>query len=61
MRKAIVDYEKGNPIEISAGHVHHCLDALRQDTTCNADDTPMPSKYSIRVVSAKKYDVNAAI
>ncbi|RAK78865.1 uncharacterized protein BO72DRAFT_59140 [Aspergillus fijiensis CBS 313.89] len=28
---------------ISFGHVEHCLDTLRQDLMCRADDTPMPS------------------
>ncbi|RAH67842.1 uncharacterized protein BO66DRAFT_328255, partial [Aspergillus aculeatinus CBS 121060] len=28
---------------ISFGHVEHCLDTLRQDFMCRADDTPMPS------------------
>lgn len=25
-----------------AEHVYHCLDSLRQDLMCSADDTPMP-------------------
>lgn len=28
---------------IPHGHVEHCLDSLRQDLMCAADDTPMPS------------------
>jgi hypothetical protein len=27
------------------GHVYHCLDALRQDTLCYADDTPRYTGY----------------
>ncbi|KAF7855390.1 hypothetical protein EAF04_010133 [Stromatinia cepivora] len=42
LRKAFIDLERGNQVGSSAGHVHHCLDALRQDMMCNADDTPMP-------------------
>ncbi|KAF7946161.1 hypothetical protein EAE96_009164 [Botrytis aclada] len=42
LRRAFIDYERGSEIGSSAGHVHHCLDALRQDMMCNADDTPMP-------------------
>ena len=42
MRKAFTDYERGNPRRINSGHVHHCLDTLRQDLMCTADDTPMP-------------------
>ncbi|TGO26868.1 hypothetical protein BPAE_0051g00030 [Botrytis paeoniae] len=44
LRRAFIDYERGGEIGSSAGHVHHCLDALRQDMMCNADDTPMPSE-----------------
>ncbi|PYH43483.1 uncharacterized protein BP01DRAFT_300688, partial [Aspergillus saccharolyticus JOP 1030-1] len=32
---------KDHPLPI--GHVEHCLDTLRQDLMCHADDTPMPS------------------
>lgn len=42
MRKAFVDYERGLPPQIHSWHVHHCLDTLRQDLMCTADDTPMP-------------------
>ncbi|TGO84856.1 hypothetical protein BPOR_0457g00010 [Botrytis porri] len=42
LRRAFNDYERGDEIGSSAGHVHHCLDALRQDMMCNADDSPMP-------------------
>lgn len=45
LRKAFIDYERGNQIGSSAGHVNHCLDALRQDMMCNADDTPMPMNH----------------
>ncbi|KAJ5733452.1 hypothetical protein N7493_002238, partial [Penicillium malachiteum] len=33
---------QGNYAEMSH-HVEHCLDTLRQDLMCKADDTPMPS------------------
>ena len=39
----LVDYERGNTQTIKSSHVHHCLDALRQDTMCQGDDTPMPT------------------
>ncbi|KAF7908086.1 uncharacterized protein EAF01_003841 [Botrytis porri] len=44
LRRAFNDYERGDEIGSSAGHVHHCLDALRQDMMCNADDSPMPKE-----------------
>lgn len=31
-------------------HVHHCLDTLRQDTLCRADDTPMPTSENLRAI-----------
>ena len=43
MRRAWVDNERGNPPIVNPQHVYHCLDALRQDITCTADDTPMPT------------------
>ncbi|KAF4635678.1 hypothetical protein G7Y89_g2405 [Cudoniella acicularis] len=42
MRKAYIEYERGLTPTIHAGHFHHCIDALRQDVLCYADDTPMP-------------------
>ncbi|MCJ1271668.1 hypothetical protein MMC22_011573 [Lobaria immixta] len=43
MRKAFVDYQRGNEQIIESSHIHHCLDSLRQDVMCKADDTPMPT------------------
>ena len=42
MHRAFRDYERGLPSTIAPWHIHHCLDILRQDITCMADDTPMP-------------------
>jgi len=42
LRQAFIEYERGLPHTVPTGHVHHCLDALRQDVLCSADDTPMP-------------------
>ena len=42
LHKAFTDYERGNTQEISRWHIYHCLDILRQDLMCTADDTPMP-------------------
>jgi len=42
MRRSFVDYQRGNEQIIPQGHILHCLDALRQDVMCSADDTPMP-------------------
>lgn len=43
MRKAFIDYDRGNPRLIAPQHLAHCLDSLRQDLMCYADDTPMPT------------------
>jgi len=43
MRKAWSDNENSIPPTIASGHIYHCLDALRQDIMCRADDTPMPT------------------
>ena len=43
VRKAVHDYAYGRPNPVHMFHVNHCLDSLRQDLMCKADDTPMPS------------------
>ncbi|KAH7072347.1 hypothetical protein FB567DRAFT_554024 [Paraphoma chrysanthemicola] len=43
IRKAIVSKHKGENQTFSLHHIYHCLDGLRQDIMCMADDTPMPS------------------
>jgi len=43
MRRAFMDLQAGNEAVVPAAHVYHCLDSLRQDVMCKADDTPMPS------------------
>ena len=45
MRKAFMDYEEEREVVISSEHFHHCLDSLRQDISCYADDTPMPGPF----------------
>jgi hypothetical protein len=45
MRKAFLDYEEGRAVVVSSEHVYHCLDSLRQDISCYADDTPMPGPF----------------
>jgi hypothetical protein len=46
-----VDYQCGLPGQLNGQHVHHCLDTLRQDVTCMADDTPMPTGEEARAIS----------
>ncbi|CAN9100022.1 unnamed protein product [Alternaria alternata] len=43
VRKAIVSKHKGDPRPFNLLHIYHCLDGLRQDIMCTADDTPMPA------------------
>ena len=40
---SLVEYRKGLPQSRGAWHVYHCLDALRREIICNADDTPRAS------------------
>ncbi|PYI24195.1 hypothetical protein BO99DRAFT_428464 [Aspergillus violaceofuscus CBS 115571] len=43
IRRAFNQLLSGEANPIPFGHVEHCLDTLRQDLMCRADDTPMPS------------------
>ena len=42
MRRMTLDYRNGFRPVNSWHHYEHCLDALRKDIMCRADDTPMP-------------------
>ncbi|KAF2475867.1 uncharacterized protein BDR25DRAFT_339835 [Lindgomyces ingoldianus] len=46
IRKAIVSTQRGEKHELTIEHILHCLDGLRQDIMCTADDTPMPAPKS---------------
>ncbi|KAF2197264.1 hypothetical protein GQ43DRAFT_216034 [Delitschia confertaspora ATCC 74209] len=43
IRKAIINPSNLSEQRINLDHVFHCLDGLRQDIMCTADDTPMPA------------------
>ena len=43
IRKAIVSKHNGSNQTFNLHHIYHCLDGLRQDIMCTADDTPMPA------------------
>jgi hypothetical protein len=43
IRKAIVTKHNAENQTFSLYHIYHCLDGLRQDIMCMADDTPMPA------------------
>ena len=40
IRSAYMEYINGQKQSKTFSHINHCLDALRQDIICNADDTP---------------------
>ena len=42
MRRLVVDLKAQRESPITWEHYQHCLDSLRQDIMCRADDTPMP-------------------
>ncbi|KAH8714037.1 hypothetical protein GQ44DRAFT_762659 [Phaeosphaeriaceae sp. PMI808] len=54
IRRAFVDLERGKPLELNGRHVHHCLDSLRKDVTCIADDTLMPTGEEARSIGDKQ-------
>ncbi|KAH8703976.1 hypothetical protein BGW36DRAFT_313409 [Talaromyces proteolyticus] len=41
IRKTLHDFISTNSTLVPLNHVEHCLDILRQDLMCKADDTPM--------------------
>jgi hypothetical protein len=43
IRKAIVSKHNQDGRNFTLSHLFHCLDGLRQDIMCTADDTPMPA------------------
>lgn len=43
IRKAIVSKHYEREQQFNLHHIYHCLDGLRQDIVCMADDTPMPA------------------
>jgi hypothetical protein len=43
VRKAIVSKHNNSTQTFDLRHMYHCLDGLRQDIMCMADDTPMPA------------------
>ncbi|KAH8728983.1 hypothetical protein GQ44DRAFT_608170 [Phaeosphaeriaceae sp. PMI808] len=49
IRKAIVSKHNGDETTFSLNHIYHCLDGLRQDIMCMADDTPMPAPSAHQV------------
>lgn len=40
IHRALREYELGRPQSLSLMHITHCLDSLRGDVLCRADDTP---------------------
>lgn len=40
IRRSLVEYHRGSDQSWRFEHVRHCLDGLREDVICNADDTP---------------------
>lgn len=53
IRKAIVSKHHGREQPFNLNHLYHCLDGLRQDIMCAADDTPMPAPVEHHVGDAQ--------
>ena len=49
MRNLTGSLMKGEKSPVSYDHYLHCLNALRQDIMCRADDTPMPAAPGRRI------------
>lgn len=49
IRKAFLTSHNGESIDYSVDRIFHCLDSLRQDVMCYADDTPIPAVTVQRV------------
>ncbi|PYH89209.1 hypothetical protein BO71DRAFT_423152 [Aspergillus ellipticus CBS 707.79] len=47
IRTAFHELWSGQESTIIPAHIEHCLDTLRQDLMCKADDTPMPSLLAV--------------
>ncbi|KAJ8128840.1 hypothetical protein O1611_g4793 [Lasiodiplodia mahajangana] len=48
---SISEYRRGAPQTRSWHHISHCLDALRRQIICDADDTPRATDRRVEVVS----------
>ncbi|KAI0907488.1 hypothetical protein F4823DRAFT_602887 [Ustulina deusta] len=48
---SISEYRRGIPQTRSWHHISHCLDALRRQIICDADDTPRATDRRVEVVS----------
>ena len=49
IRKVIVSKHNQTNQTFNLHHLFHCLDGLRQDIMCTADDTPMPAPVAHHV------------
>ncbi|PSN69515.1 hypothetical protein BS50DRAFT_550406 [Corynespora cassiicola Philippines] len=49
IRKAIISQHHNDSQTVNLEHIYHCLDSLRQDIMCIADDTPMPAPVAHHV------------
>ncbi|KAI8959243.1 hypothetical protein F5Y11DRAFT_333860 [Daldinia sp. FL1419] len=48
---SLSEYRRGVPQSRSQHHINHCLDALRRQILCDADDTPRATERRAEVVS----------
>ncbi|CAG8950860.1 hypothetical protein HYFRA_00003077 [Hymenoscyphus fraxineus] len=51
--QAFMEYQEGRSQSFEGGHIIHCLDQLRLDILCNADDTPRTTTPDMTPVTAK--------
>ncbi|KAI1384572.1 uncharacterized protein F4822DRAFT_415607 [Hypoxylon trugodes] len=48
---SLAEYRRGAPQSRDQHHINHCLDALRRQIICDADDTPRATEHRKEVVS----------
>ncbi|KAG9230528.1 hypothetical protein BJ875DRAFT_487885 [Amylocarpus encephaloides] len=51
--RAFMEYQESLPQSIAPEHIHHCLDQIRSDVICHADDTPRVTTSDMRPVTAE--------
>ncbi|KAJ5405736.1 fluconazole resistance protein 1 [Penicillium sp. CMV-2018d] len=62
IRRAVKQLMSKEENNVKFAHIEHCLDTLRQDLMCKADDTPMPSLELVnaagegQVLKCKNFD-----
>ena len=52
--RTLTDFERYGETTLEMGHLYHCLDTMRQDVMCMADDTIMPTVHEKHKIGDKQ-------